>query len=305
MNHEGKKIVEGFGGFLNTAKQFISGVGKGAFDDTLLASKKKPETDFPASIYSAEVLRGALINAANSIDNILSGMDPADVTNAKSSASDMINFIQSSFKEVQKIIEDGGRGDMTNQKMDSSISEISKKLDVITRSGGVLQKWKDEFLGVNNEKIVGREYLDKGRDLVTRARNIIGQIENVKNLKSKIASTDLEGIVKRSIDAAKGGDTRPLKPKSIKTFGRDEKDQDPVVVREYRERLAKLGLKSKDTEGKYGSDDKIKTKQAMQYIGSVTGKVYPDSDEALRDFQIDLGVYASKQDEIKSILGLK
>lgn len=303
MNQKENRIVEGFGGFLNTAKQFISGVGKGAFDNTLLASKEKPGTDFPASIYSAEVLRGALISAANAIDNILSGMDPADVSNAKSSASDMINFIQSSFKEVQKIIEDGGKGSMTNQKMNSTISEISKKLDVITRPGGVLQKWKDEFLGVNNEKVVGREYLDKGRDLIAKGRSIIAQIENVKNLKAKIASTDLEGIVKRSIEAGK--DNRPLKPKDIKTFGKDANDQDPAVVNEYRERLAKLGLKSKDTEGKYGPDDQAKTKQAMQYIGSVTGKVYADSDEALRDFQRDLGVYTSKQEEIKSILGVK
>ena len=42
----------------------------------------------------------------------------------------------------------------------------------------------------------------------------------------------------------------------------------------------------------------------MQYIGTVNGKVYNDSDEALRDFQKDLGIYVDKQEEIKKILGL-
>jgi L-fucose mutarotase/ribose pyranase (RbsD/FucU family) len=300
--NDGKKIVEGFGGFLNTAKQFISGVGKGSFDNTLLASKEKPDQDFPASIYSAEVLRGALINTANAIDNILSGMNPADVENAKASASEMINFIRNSFTQIQEIINDGGSGKMTNQKMNSTISEISKKLDVITRSGGVLQKWKDEFLGVNNEKLAGKEYLDKGRSLMEKGRDIMKQVGNVNKLKDKIESTDLESIIDRSLAELKGGDKRPMKPGEVRIFSKNKKDQDPSVIKEYRERLDKLGLKSKDTEGIYGSDDQEKTKQAMQYIGSVNGKVYADSDEALQDFQKDLGVYVSKQDDIKKLI---
>lgn len=304
---EDKRIVEGFGGFLNTAKQFFAGVGKGALDDTIFASKKKPEQDFPNAIYSAEVLRNALINTANTIDNVLSGMsekDP-DRKSAESSASEMINFIRTSFVEVNKIIDDGGSGEMTEAKMNSTLSEISRKLDVMTRSGGILQKWKEEFLGVNNQKIAGSEYLEKGKSLVEKGKSLMAEVANIKKLEDSIEAKSFGNVLNRSLDALKGGDTRPFKPKDIKTFGKDPKNQDPVAVKEYRERLAKIGLKSNDSDDKYGSDDQVKTKQAMQYLGAVNGKVYTDSEESLRDFQRDLGIYTSKQEEVKSILGVK
>lgn len=301
-----KRIVEGFGGFLNTAKQFISGVGKGALDNTIFASKEKTGQDFPAAIYSAEVLRNAIINTANSIDNILSAIEDKELsTKAKASASEMISFLRSSFTQIDKIISDGGSGNMTEQEMKSIISEISKKLEIMTRAGGILQKWKDEFLGANNERLAGQAYLDKGKALVDEGRKIMLQVANIKELEAKIESTSFGNVMKRSLDAITTGDTRELKPKNIKTFGKDPKDQEPETIKEYRDRLAKLGLQSKDSGDTYGTDDQAKTKQAMQYIGSVNGKVYTDSDEALRDFQRDLGIYTSKQDEIKNILGVK
>lgn len=304
MNRE-KRIVEGFGGFLNTAKQFVAGVGKGALDNTIFSGTEKKEIDFPASAYSAEVLRSAIINTVNTIDNILAGMDPADKKTAEASASEMFSFLKDSFVEVNKILQDGGSGDMTNQKMNSTLSEISKKLDVMTRPNGILQKWKDEFMGVKNEKFVGREYLSKGRSLIEQGKNIMKQVEYVKKLKAQIKSTDLEGVVNRSLEAMKGGDTREFKPKEIKTFGKEAKDQDPQIVKEYRMRLVKLGLVSKEGGDAYGPDDQEKTKQAMQYLGSVTGKTYTDSDESLREFQRDLGIYVDKQQEVKDILGVK
>ena len=304
MNRE-KRIVEGFGGFLNTAKQFIAGVGKGALDNTILSGSEKREIDFPASVYSAEVLRSAIINTVNTIDNILAGMDPADKKTAEASASEMFSFLKESFVEVNKILQDGGSGSITNEKMNSTLSEISKKLDIMTRPNGILQKWKDEFMGVKNEKFVGREYLSKGRGLIEAGKNIMKQVEYVKKLKAQIKSTDLEGVVNRSLEAMKGGDTRELKPKEVKTFGKDPKEQDPEIVKEYRMRLVRLGLVSKDGGDSYGPDDEQKTKQAMQYLGTVTGKVYTDSDESLREFQRDLGIYVDKQDEVKDILGVK
>ena len=304
MNRE-KRIVEGFGGFLNTAKQFVAGVGKGALDNTIFSGTEKKEIDFPASAYSAEVLRSAIINTVNTIDNILAGMDPADKKTAEASASEMFSFLKDSFVEVNKILQDGGSGDMTNQKMNSTLSEISKKLDIMTRPNGILQKWKDEFMGIKNEKFVGREYLSKGRSLIEQGKNIMKQVEYVKKLKAQIKSTDLEGVVNRSLEAMKGGDTREFKPKEIKTFGKEAKDQDPQIVKEYRMRLARLGLVSKDSGETYGTNDAQQTKQAMQYLGSVTGKVYTDSDASLREFQRDLGIYVDKQDKVKDILGVK
>ena len=300
-----RHIVEGFGGFLNMAKQFVAGVGKGALDNTIFSGTEKREADVPASMYSAEVLRSAILSTSTTMVNILAGMDPADKSAADASASEMFSFLKDSFAEVNKILQDGGSGGMTNEKINSTLSEISKKLDIMTRPNGILQKWKDEFMGVKNSKFVGKEFLSKGRNLIEEGKKIMQQVEYVKKLKAQIKSTDLEGVVNRSLDAMKGGDTRELKPKDIKTFGKDPKDQEPAIVKEYRMRLVRLGLVSKDGGDSYGPDDEQKTKQAMQYLGSVTGKVYTDSEESLRDFQRDLGIYVDKQDEIKDILGVK
>jgi len=305
-----KHIVEGFGGFLNMAKQFVAGVGKGALDDTIFSGTEKREDDVPASVYSAEVLRSALLNTSSKMVNVLAGIDPADKNAAEASASDMFSFLKDSYAKVQEILEDkapppDGKNLITVQKMNSTLSEISKKLDIMTRPNGILQKWKDEFMGIKNSKFVGREFLSKGRGLVEEGKKIMQQVEYVKKLKDQIKSTDLEGVVNRSLAAMKGGDTREFKPKEVKTFGKDPKEQVPEIVKEYRMRLARLGLVSKDSGETYGTNDAQQTKQAMQYLGSVTGKVYTDSDASLREFQRDLGIYVDKQDKVKDILGVK
>ena len=299
-----KRIVEGFGGFLNTAKQFIGGVGKGALDDTFLGSKDKPQEDIPGAIYSAEVLRNAIITTANKIDNILAVVDKADLANAKSSASEITTFLKESFVELNKIIDEGGSGQMTAAARNSAVSKISSKLQIMSRAGGIIDKWKEEFLGKNNEKFVGSAYLDKGRGLMQEARAMMQKVQDVKALKAKIKSGEADEIIKRSLAAMKGGDIRPEKPKEIKTFGADAKDQEPEIVKEYRARLEKIGLPSTDTD-LYGKMDQQQTKRAMQYIGTITGKVYGDSDEALRDFQKDLGIYVDNKDKAEAILRLR
>ena len=300
-----RHIVEGFGGFLNMAKQFVAGVGKGALDDTIFSRTEKKEEDIPASVYSAEVLRSAILNTTTTMVNVLAGIDQADKAAAEASAAEMFSFLKDSYKKVYDILEDkkeGGTKVITTQKMNSTLSEISSKLDVMTRPNGILQKWKDEFMGIKNSKFVGKEFLSKGRGLVEAGKKIMQQVEYVKKLKDQIKSKDLEGVVNRSLAAAKGEDTREFKPK---TFGKDPEEQVPEIVKEYRMRLVRLGLVSKDNGDTYGSNDAQMTKQAMGYLGAVTGKVYTDSDESLRDFQRDLGIYVDKQEEIKDILGVK
>ena len=300
-----RHIVEGFGGFLNMAKQFVAGVGKGALDDTIFSRTEKKEEDIPASVYSAEVLRSAILNTTTTMVNVLAGIDQADKAAAEASAAEMFSFLKDSYKKVYDILEDkkeGGPKVITTQKMNSTLSEISSKLDVMTRPNGILQKWKDEFMGIKNSKFVGKEFLSKGRGLVEAGKKIMQQVEYVKKLKDQIKSKDLEGVVNRSLAAAKGEDTREFKPK---TFGKDPEEQVPEIVKEYRMRLVRLGLVSKDNGDTYGSNDAQMTKQAMGYLGAVTGKVYTDSDESLRDFQRDLGIYVDKQEEIKDILGVK
>lgn len=300
-----RHIVEGFGGFLNMAKQFVAGVGKGALDDTIFSRTEKKEEDIPASVYSAEVLRSAILNTTTTMVNVLAGIDQADKAAAEASAAEMFSFLKDSYKKVYDILEDkkeDGPKVITTQKMNSTLSEISSKLDVMTRPNGILQKWKDEFMGIKNSKFVGKEFLSKGRGLVEAGKKIMQQVEYVKKLKDQIKSKDLEGVVNRSLAAAKGEDTREFKPK---TFGKDPEEQVPEIVKEYRMRLVRLGLVSKDNGDTYGSNDAQMTKQAMGYLGAVTGKVYTDSDESLRDFQRDLGIYVDKQEEIKDILGVK
>lgn len=299
-----KRIVEGFGGFLNTAKQFIGGVGKGALDGTFLGSKDKPQEDIPGAIYSAEVLRNAIITTANKIDNILAVVDKADLANAQSSASEITTFLKESFVELNKIIDEGGSGQMTAAARNSAVSKISSKLQIMSRAGGIIDKWKEEFLGKNNEKFVGSAYLDKGRGLMQEARAIMQKVQNVKALQAKVKAGEADEIIKRSLAAMKGGDTRPEKPKELKTFGSDAKDQEPEIVKQYRARLEKIGLPSTDTD-LYGKMDQQQTKRAMQYIGTITGKVYGDSDEALRDFQKDLGIYVDNKDKAEAILRLR
>ena len=300
-----RHIVEGFGGFLNMAKQFVAGVGKGALDDTIFSRTEKKEENIPASVYSAEVLRSAILNTTTTMVNVLAGIDQADKAAAEASAAEMFSFLKDSYKKVYDILEDkkeDGPKVITTQKMNSTLSEISSKLDVMTRPNGILQKWKDEFMGIKNSKFVGKEFLSKGRGLVEAGKKIMQQVEYVKKLKDQIKSKDLEGVVNRSLAAAKGEDTREFKPK---TFGKDPEEQVPEIVKEYRMRLVRLGLVSKDNGDTYGSNDAQMTKQAMGYLGAVTGKVYTDSDESLRDFQRDLGIYVDKQEEIKDILGVK
>jgi len=300
-----RHIVEGFGGFLNMAKQFVAGVGKGALDDTIFSRTEKKEEDIPASVYSAEVLRSAILNTTTTMVNVLAGIDQADKAAAEASAAEMFSFLKDSYKKVYDILEDkkeDGPKVITTQKMNSTLSEISSNLDVMTRPNGILQKWKDEFMGIKNSKFVGKEFLSKGRGLVEAGKKIMQQVEYVKKLKDQIKSKDLEGVVNRSLAAAKGEDTREFKPK---TFGKDPEEQVPEIVKEYRMRLVRLGLVSKDSGDTYGSNDAQMTKQAMGYLGAVTGKVYTDSDESLRDFQRDLGIYVDKQEEVKDILGIK
>jgi hypothetical protein len=299
-----KRIVEGFGGFLNTAKQFIGGVGKGALDGTFLGSKDKPQEDIPGAIYSAEVLRNAIITTANKIDNILAVVNKADLANAQSSASEITTFLKESFVELNKIIDEGGSGQMTAAARNSAVSKISSKLQIMSRAGGIIDKWKEEFLGKNNEKFVGSAYLDKGRGLMQEARAMMQKVQNVKALQAKVKAGEADEIIKRSLAAMKGGDTGPEKPKELKTFGSDAKDQEPEIVKQYRARLEKIGLPSTDTD-LYGKMDQQQTKRAMQYIGTITGKVYGDSDEALRDFQKDLGIYVDNKDKAEAILRLR
>jgi hypothetical protein len=281
-------LIENFGGFLNTAKKIISGDKESA----------QMGSDVPADLYSAEAIRNMIITTANKVDNIIGMANEKDRAAAKSSAGEIIAFLRESFVKLEEIIKEQGKGDMTGNERSSTLSKISSQLDIINRSGGVIDKWKTEFLGKGGSKIAGSALFDKGKSLVEKARSIMKVIEDTKAIKDKIKSTEFDQIIKRSIEAASGTDMRGFKPKQD-VFTTDS-NNNPEVVQRYRERLKKIGVDT-NQEGKYTASDKPSTSQAMQYIGTVTGKTYGYGDEALADFQKDLGAYTDNQDDIKKL----
>ena len=287
-------LVENFGGFLDKAKNFIAGKNS----DNFLGSDKNQGADVPADLYAAENLRNLIITTANKVDNIIAMANEKDRSQAKSSASEIISFLRDSFVKLDDIVKEGGKGEMTSKARSKTLSDISSQLGVINRNGGVIDKWKSEFLGKGGSKVAGFAYFEKGKALIEKAKSIMNVVGDAKAIKDKIKSTEFDQIIDRSIQSMKGGDSREFKPK--KEIFTPKENNDPEVVKKYRDRLAKIGIENKG-EGKYTDADKPSTKQAMQYIGTVTGKIYGDSDDDLADFLNDLGVYVSKQDEVKKL----
>lgn len=288
-------LIENFGGFLDKAKEFIAGKNSGNF----VGSDKNKGADVPADLYTAENLRNLVITTANKVDNIIGMANEKDRAEAKASAGEIIAFLRSSFVKLEEIIKEGGKGSMTDKARSSALSDISSQLGIINRNGGVIDKWKTEFLGKSGSKVAGAAYFNKGKALIEKAKSIMKVVGDTKAIKDKIKSTEFDQIIKRSIDSASGGDMREFKPE--KEVFTSQENNEPEVVKRYRDRLKKIGIEAKG-EGKYSASDKPSTKQAMHYIGTVTGKTYGDGDEALADFQKDLGAYVSKQDEIKKLI---
>jgi hypothetical protein len=288
-------LIENFGGFLDKAKEFIAGNNSGNF----IGADKGKGSDVPADLYTAENLRNLVITTANKVDNIIGMANEKDRAEAKASAGEIISFLRSSFVKLEEIIKEGGKGNMTDKARTSALSDISSQLGIINRNGGVIDKWKTEFLGKSGSKVAGSAYFDKGKALIEKAKSIMKVVGDTKAIKDKLKSTEFDQIIKRSSDAISGGDQREFKPKEDVFTSKE--NNDPEVVKRYRDRLKMIGVEAKG-EGKYTDSDKPSTKQAMQYIGTVTGKTYGDSDDALADFQKDLGAYVSKQDDVKKLL---
>jgi hypothetical protein len=315
------RLVEDFGGFLASARGFLGGVKQGASDalgKTIFAPKEKPVADLPSDVYSAEILKSSVIATANKIGNILMALPSQDQSAAKSSISEVTGFLKDAYGKLESIIVDSKKvivarnqgkptpeGAMLDKARTATLKEISSRLEQINRPDGVIYKWKNEFLGKHNEKLVSASYLDKGLGLIAKASALRNEIENVKKYKQNIKDLEAEEVVKRSIEGTKEliqgeeGDNRQYKPKDIKVFAKD--DEDTETVKAYRERLKNIGIESSGS-GKYSSSDEDATKKAMTYLGTVTGKVYGTDDEAFKDFQRDLGMFDLNRDKIKELI---
>lgn len=295
---EGKKNepkVSNFWGWTRRAKEFVSGIGDGALDGTILAGKNKVEPDVPAELHTAENLMDVIISLASEVDNIINGASPNDKTECRDSASEIVEFIKNAYSRLKLIIEDGTKGDMTSETRKKNLEDIQKQYNIIIRPNGILNKWKDEYLGSNRELAMNSEYLSRGLELASQGDKVIAEIINLGDLQAKIESTEIDSQIKRF----KGALTSPAKGESEQE--RVFKINNAESVKEFRARLNKIGIENKAT-GEYGKEDEGPTIKAIQTIGAVTGKTYGNSNDAMRDLYNDAGKINIHREEIKKII---
>ncbi len=332
-NGNNEYILEDFKGTLNQAKMFVGGVGKGIADGFTGGPKdSQAESGDKASlIYAAEGLKGNLMSLASEIDNVVNfkrnlyGLEDkktaetatekgANVTaeEAKEQASEMISFVRDSFTYVtgvRKEIEKGSTLSSIKGKLDS----IGSKIQQIVRKGGILDKWKDDVLGTQRERVASTGYLEKGRSLMQIASAKLSEVSNQLKIEKRIKDRDADVVIKDVMDKAKNmisGNSSEQKPSlikrksDVKVFSKNSASEDPETVKTFQERLMDLGhLPTGTPSGEFDEATKTAAKNAMNYIGNLTGKVYADTDEAFEDFQRDLGFYKDNKSQIRKELG--
>jgi hypothetical protein len=332
-----ERILEDFGGFLNTNKAFVSGVGKGIADGFKGGPKDKPvkgAEDKASLLYAADALKGSLLGLASEIDNVISfkknvhglgddntkdtggekitrGASDLSAEEAKAEAAEMISFVQNSFKYVINLNKELESSSVQTASVKKKLDEISKQIEIIGRKGGILEKWKNDVLGETRERIASIAYLEKGRALMQMAAAKASEVTNQQAIEKRYRDRDADVVIKNAVDAVKGGGDSELKPSKIRkksdvsVFSKDEKEPNKETIKSFQQRLIDLGhLPTGNLNGEFDEETKNASKLAMTYIGSLSGKVYADNNEAFQDFQRDLGFYTDNKDEIKKKLGL-
>ena len=229
---------------------------------------------------------------------------------AKKEASEMISFVQDSFKYVTGISKELQSSSANLESIKKKLDEISKQLVIIGRKGGTLEKWKNEVLGENRERVASTSYLEKGRELMQMAAAKMAEANKQKAIEKRYNDRDADKVIKKAIDAfnGKSGDIKPSKIKrkgDVSVFSKNDTKSDKVVVKAFQQRLIDLGhLPAGSLSGEYDEPTKNAAKLSMTYVGSLSGKVYADNEEAFQDFQRDLGFYSDNKGEIKKTLGL-
>jgi len=331
-----ESILENFGGFLGNTKGFASGVGKGIVDGFKGGPKDKSAEsgdDKASLLYAADVLKGSLVGLASEIDNVVAfkknikglGNDSSTDTEsekltrknaikteqeAKSEASEMISFVQDSFKYVVSVPKELESSSVSLSSIKTKLDDISKQIAIIGRKGGILEKWKNDVLGESRERIASTAYLEKGRELMQMAAAKASEVTNQQAIEKRYRDRDADVVIKKAVDAFRGKDSE-VKPSKIKrksdvqVFPKDGKNVNKEVVKSFQQRLIDLGhLPTGNLNGEFDTQTKDASKLAMTYIGSLSGKVYADNNEAFEDFQRDLGFYSDNKQEIKKSLGL-
>jgi hypothetical protein len=315
-------FVESFGGFLNRGREFISNVGAGIKDlagQTAFAKKGGSELTAGSILTAAENLKGSIMSLASEIDNVIGYQENVTgeagsegvKTDAKESASEIIQFTRDSFKYLMNIQNELKSG--TPSKVQSKLDEISKKLGIIVRPGGVLSQWKDSVMGKGRESVVAAGNLSQGIDLMKKADELLSSITDRKYLQKRAKGNEATAQLKKAMDAFRGVKKEEKKlpsligKKKYKTFPANPTDKDKEAVSDFQNKLKSLSYLSGSDfkDGQYDSKTKDAADRAMQFLGTITGKVYGTQEEAFRDFQNDLGLYYDNKSDIQKKLGVK
>jgi hypothetical protein len=267
-----KEVDKGIGGWWNSTKKFISGVGKGALDGTVLAKKQDPGEDIPALLYSADIAFNTVLQLASSINSVLTYLSGERLGKAKSSASEVTDFISKSLDELNSI-RTSGRNMSSYSSTKQKIEEIRKKLGIYmsNRPGqeSWLEKWTREYLGKDNEAIQSNAFLESGSSYEAQADSIIYDLMGYYKMQQKIEKTEIQNIVSDAIDYIKGNSNRkPLKPKDERLINKGEYNL-PEVVRDFRNNLNSLMIKTRD-DSKWSEADSDCETEAAYLISSIT-----------------------------------
>lgn len=267
-----KEVDKGIGGWWNSTKRFISGVGKGALDGTVLAKNQDPGEDIPAILYSADLAYSSILQLAKSINGVLTYLSGDRLQKAKSSASEVTSWISQSLEELNSIRERGRNMDSYSSTK-GKIESIRKQLGIYAgnRPGqqSWLEKWTREFLGKNNEEIQANAYLESGSEYETKADSLIYELMGFYKAQEKIEKGEIQNIISDAIDYIKGkkGDKK-LKPKDERLINKGE-DNLPEVVRDFRNNLNALMIKTRD-DSKWSEADADCENEAAYLISSIT-----------------------------------
>jgi hypothetical protein len=331
-----ERILENIGGFLNANKAFASGVGKGIVDGFKGGPKDKSTKsgeDKASLLYAADAIKGSLAGLASEIDNVIafkknihglskdSSKDSdsekltrkaSDLTadEAKAEAAEMISFVRDSFTYVVNISKELESSSVTLSSIKKKLDDISKQIDIIGRKGGILEKWKNDVLGESRERVASTSYLEKGRALMQMAAAKAAEVTSQQAIEKRYRDRDADVVIKKAVDMA-SGKGEGLKPSKIKrkgdvsVFSKSDKNPDKEVVKTFQQRLIDLGhLPTGNLNGEFDAETKNASKLAMTYLGTLSGKVYADNEEAFEDFQRDLGFYNDNKEEIRKKIGL-
>ena len=234
---------------------------------------------------------------------------------AKAEAAEMISFVQDSFKYVVNISKELESNSSNLSSVKKKLDDISKKISIIGRKSGTLEKWKNDVLGESRERVASTSYLEKGRELMQMAAAKASGFTNQQAIEKRYRDRDADVVIGNAIDMVKGaigmGGAKGALPSKIKrrgdvsVFSKDAKKPDIATIKSFQQRLIDLGhLPTGNLNGEFDDETKNAASLAMKYIGSLSGKVYADNNEAFEDFQRDLGFYSDNKDEIKKKLGL-